>query len=102
MAVVIDQEYIPIRILEMFETLLEGPTIVATHYGLSHCLVMFASEMPVANKYLNRLLWVVCYVKRMACTSSSYSKGGCASIEQACSGMRLQGWLKTSEPPETC
>ena len=58
MAAVIDQEYIPIWILEMFETPPEGPTIVATHYGLSHCLVMFAGETPVTNKYLNRLLHV--------------------------------------------
>ena len=55
MAIVIDQEYIPIWILEMFETPPEGPTVVATHYGPSHCLVMFASETPVANKYPNRL-----------------------------------------------
>ena len=41
---------------DMFETLLEGPTVVATHYGLSHCLVMFASKTPAANKYPNRLL----------------------------------------------
>ena len=55
MAIVIDQEYIPIWILEMFETPLEGLTIVATHYSPSHCLVMFASETPAANKYPNRL-----------------------------------------------
>ena len=52
----IDQAYILIWILKMFETPLEGPTVVATHYGPSHCLVMFASETPVANKYPNRLL----------------------------------------------
>ena len=56
MAVVIDQEYILIWILEMFETPPEGPAVVATHYSPSHCLVMFASETPAANKYLNRLL----------------------------------------------
>ena len=41
--------------IDMFETPPEGPTVVATHYGPSHCLVMFASETPAANKYPNRL-----------------------------------------------
>ena len=56
MAIVIDQAYIPIWILEMFETPPERPTVVATHYGPSHCLVMFASEMPGGKQYPNRLL----------------------------------------------
>ena len=56
MAIMIDQEYILIWILEMFETPPEGLAIVATHYSPSLSLVMFASEMPAANKYLNRLL----------------------------------------------
>ena len=66
MAIVIDQAYILIWILEMFETPPERPTVVATHYGLSLCLVMFASETPAANKYPNRLL-----VRRTSKTHSS-------------------------------
>ena len=56
MAIVIDQEYIPFWILDMFETPPEGPTIVVTQYGPSYCLVMFASEMPGGKQYPNRLL----------------------------------------------
>ena len=56
MAVVIDQEYILFWILDMFETLPEGPTGVATQYSSSYCLVMFASEMPGGKQYPNRLL----------------------------------------------
>ena len=36
----------------MFETPLEGPTIVATYYGPSHCLVMFASGKQVSEQAL--------------------------------------------------
>ena len=49
-------EYILFWILDMFETLLEGLTIVATQYSPSYCLVMFASKMPGGKHYLNRLL----------------------------------------------
>ena len=45
----------------MFETPLEGPTVVATQYGLSYCLVMFASEMPGGKQYLNMLLAQKCF-----------------------------------------
>ena len=40
----------------MFETPLEGLTVVATQYSLSYCLVMFASETPGGKHYPNRLL----------------------------------------------
>ena len=32
------------------------PAIVATQYGPSGCLVMFASKMPGGKQYLNKLL----------------------------------------------
>ena len=41
---------------DMFETPPEGPTIVATQYSPSYCLVMFASEMPGGKHYSNRFL----------------------------------------------